>query len=284
MTALRLLSRDDRVARDVPVVSGYRDVPVVGSYVVAIAATEACVAFVSAFAGTLAYSLLLIAMLTHSVLRLAPEENRAESRKLDSTHAILALAFLPVLRLVSMTAPVGGGTQAAQYLLVGGILLATIAWAAWGVRLPGASLRPRFPGLEFGVVWLGVPLVLAAHFAIRPATVAQGDRWTQLGTAAFAVGLAGAVEELIFRGFIQSAFARLYGPVAAPLCATGLYLISYLGVRPVLMIAFAGVLGLLFSWLVQRTQSLLGAIVSHSLVNVGLFVVLPHAASSPHVS
>lgn len=262
-----------------------REAYAVGAYVGFIAAGESCIAFVSPLVGCIVYSLLLIAMLTHSVARLAPETIRGtDSYTLDSTNAILALAFLPVLRIVSMTAPVGGGSTATQYLLVSGTLLTTIAWAVWVVRLPGATLRPQYPALEVGVVGLGVPLMFAAYFAIRPASFAEGSRWTQLGAAALAAGLVALVEELIFRGFIQSAFARLYGPTAAPLCATALYLISYLGVRPLIMIVYAGVLGLLFGWVVQRTRSLLGVIVSHALLNVGLFVLLPHAMSSSHVT
>ncbi len=252
----------------------------IGVYVGLIAVAEACIAFVSPLVGAIGYSLLLIVMLTHCVARLAAGENGpAESAKLDTTHAVLALAFLPLLRLVSMSAPVDGSSEPAQYLIVGGTLLTAIAWAAWGVRLPGASLRPRSPGLESGIVWLGLPLVFCAYFVVRPASIAEGDRWTQLGAAALAVGVAAVVEELIFRGFIQSAFARLYGPAAAPLYGTAVYLIAYLGVRPVRMILVAGVLGLLFSLLAQRTQSLLGVTVSHLLVNVGFFVLLPHAAS-----
>jgi uncharacterized protein len=262
-----------------------REAFAIGAYIGFMAAAEACIAFVSPLAGTIVYSLLLIVMLTHSVARLAPADARGvDSYKLDSTNAIVALAFLPVLRLVSVTAPVGGGSAAAQYLLVGGILLAAIAWAVWVVRLPVASLRSQYPTLEVGVVALAVPLMFAAYFAIRPDSFAEGSRFTQLGAAALAAGLAAIVEELIFRGFIQSAFARLYGGAAAPLCATALYVISYLGARPLIMIVYAGVLGLLFGRVVQRTRSLLGVIVSHALLNVGLFVLLPHAMSSAHVT
>jgi uncharacterized protein len=261
-----------------------REAYALGAYVGFIAAAEGCIAFVSPFVGTVVYSLLLIVMLTHSVTRFAPEEARGvDSYKLDSTNAIVALAFLPVLRLVSVTAPVGGGSAAARHLLVGGILLTAIAWAVWVVRLPIASLRPQYPALEIGVVGLAVPLIFAAYFAIRPDSFAEGSRWTQLGAAALAAALAAIVEELIFRGFIQSAFARLYGAAAAPFCATALYVIAYLGARPI-MIVYAGVLGLLFGWVVQRTRSLLGVIVSHALLNVGLFALLPHAISSYHVT
>jgi uncharacterized protein len=258
-----------------------RSFSAVGFYIALIAMTEACIAFVSPLLGAVVYSLLLVVMLTHAVTQLADDERRdAEGRTVDRVHAILGLAFLPLIRLISMSAPVGGGSETIRFLIVGGATLAAIAWAARVVRLPGLALRPRQSALEFGSVWLGVPLVFGAYFAIRPASVAEGDGWLQLGAAAFAVGLAGVMEELIFRGFIQSAFARLYGPSAAPFYGTAVYVISYLGVRPLGMIVFAGVLGLLFGWVVQRTQSLLGVSVSHSLINIGLFVLLPHAVSS----
>jgi membrane protease YdiL (CAAX protease family) len=262
-----------------------REAYALGAYIGFIAVAEGCIAFVSPFGGTIVYSLLLVVMLTHSVGRFAPEDARGvDSYKLDSTTAIHALAFLPVLRLVSVTAPVGGGSAAGRYLLVSGILLAAIGWGVWVVRLPIPSLRPQDAALEIRVVGLAVPLMFAAYFVIRPDSFAAGSRWTQLGAAALAAGLAAIVEELIFRGIIQSAFARLYGGAAAPVCATALYVVSYLGARPLIMIVYAGVLGLLFGWIVQRTRSLLGVVVSHALLNVGLFVLLPQALSSSPVT
>jgi uncharacterized protein len=253
---------------------------VVALYVTFVAGAEVSTAFVSSLAGAIEYALLLIVMLTHAVIRLAPERDGSATRKLDLAHALIALSFLPLIRLVSLTAPVGGGSETARYLIVGGLVFLAIVWAASAVGLPGVDLRPRSPVLQFVLIWLGVPLVLGGYFAIGPASIASGERWTQLAAAACAVALAAVVEELIFRGFIQSAFARLYGATAAPVCGAAVYVLFYTGVRPVGMVAFAAILGLLFAWSVQRTQTLLGVTLSHSVVNVGLLVLLPHAASA----
>jgi membrane protease YdiL (CAAX protease family) len=254
---------------------------VVAAYIALIAVAEASVAFGNPLIGAIVYSILLVVMLTHCAVRLAAERGPGEEQrkpKPDPAHAVAALAFLPVIRLVSMSVPVGGSSEASQSLVVGASLLAAIVWAAWGVRLPASRLRPRFPASDLLVVCLAPPLAYDAYVVLRPASLAEGAQWTQLGTAALAVALAAVVEELVFRGFIQTAFFRLYGS-SAPLWATAVYVISYLGVRPMGMIALAALLGLLFGWLVQRSGSLLGVTVSHALVNIGLFVLLPHALS-----
>jgi len=252
---------------------------VVAAYIALIAVAEASVAFGDPLIGAIVYSILLVAMLTHCAVRLAAERGPGEEqRNPDPAQAIAALAFLPVIRLVSMSVPVGGSSEASQSLVVGASLLAAIVWAAWGVRLPASRLRPRFPALDLLAVCLAPLLAYDAYILLRPASLAEGARWTQLGTAALAVALVAVVEELVFRGFIQTAFFRLYGS-SAPLWSSAVYVISYLGVGPRGMIALAAVLGLLFGWLVQRSGSLLGVTVSHALVNVGLFVLLPHVLS-----
>jgi membrane protease YdiL (CAAX protease family) len=271
VTASPLVERDGR-----------RDRWIVALYIGLIMFAESCVSFVSPVVGAAMYAVTLMAMLTHVVVREEPANvARPATRRLAVADALTALSFLPVLRLVSMTAPVGAGSTAGRYLLVAAIVLTAIAWAAWGVRLPGACLQPRVPILEFGVAWLAVPLGVGAYFATRPGPVAEGESWTKLATAALAVVLVAVVEEIIFRGFVQASFVRVYGAVAAPVFAAVLYVIFYLGVRPGGMIAYAAILGLLLGWVVQRSHSLVAPIVAHAMANVALFVLLPHLASSP---
>jgi membrane protease YdiL (CAAX protease family) len=256
-----------------------RDQRIVGVYVALIASAEACVAFVSPVAGAATYAVVLTLLLTDAVLRQAPDnEPRTPAPRVPLVDALLALSFLPVLRLVSMSAPVGAGSDVGRLLLVAAIILTAIAWAVWGVRLPRVSPQPRVPSVESGVAWLVVPIAVGAYFAMRPAPLAEGDAWGDLAAAALAVTLAAVVEEVIFRGFIQTSFTRVYGAAAAPVFATAVYVIFYLSVRPGGMIAYAALLGLVLGRVVQRSHSLADAIVIHSVANVTLFVLLPRLA------
>jgi membrane protease YdiL (CAAX protease family) len=239
-----------------------------------IAGAEACVVFVDAVAGAIAYSIILIAMLTYCSFRATDDETSHGKERRDLNNAIAALSFLPVLRLVSLSVPLRGSSEIAQYGIVGGPLLAGIAWGVWRARLPGIAFRPRAGRLELAIAWSGFPLALVAYLLLRPGSLAEGGRWTQLALAVLAVSLVAVVEELVFRGLIGTAFARIYGP-SAPLWSAAVYTISYLGVRPHGMIALAAVVGLLFGWTVGRTGSLLGVAVAHVVLNIGLFVVFP---------
>lgn len=266
---LRGLQRDS--------VAGYA-IPLYGGL---IAVAELCFSFLDSVAGAALYAVILLVMLTDTAARGIRTGLGNGAAQVDETRAIVALAFLPVVRLVSITAPAAAASPAGQHLIVALLLLASVGWGVWGVGLPLASLRPRSEVRQVAVVALAAPLMLIAHYVVRPASLSDGTRWTQLAVAAVAVCAAAVVEELIFRGFIQQAFAGLYGSAVAPLLATAVYAIAYIGVRPSLLIPYAVVIGLLFGWIVERSHSLFGVTVSHSLVNIGVLVVLP---SSRHVS
>jgi CAAX protease family protein len=246
-------------------------------YVAAIGAAEASIAIASEPAGAIAYGIVLVVMLTHACL--VPPDAR-EPRILAQRNAIVALSLLPILRLVSLTAPVGADSTTARYLLVGGLMLGGVAAAVWGVRLPGVSFRPRHVLFQFGVLWVVVPLALLVSDVVDPPRITAEETWPQLTAAAVAVALAAIVEEIVFRGLIQTTLGRVYGPVTGVLGATLLYVIAYLGVRPLSLVLCAAVLGLLFGWVAQRTGTLIGVAIGHSLFNIALFVVLPLLALS----
>ena len=247
------------------------------AYIAAIAAAEAYLTFFSVLGGAIAYAILLVVMVNHAAFRLAvTEKSFRRDATSDPMHAVLALTFVPLIRLVSMSVPLDGTRDPYQYLIVGGPLLAGIAWAAWGVGLPGAGFGLHSLPLQLAVAILGVPLAFAAYFVVVPNAAGGATSSRELAVSALSVTVAAVVDEVVFRGFIQEACASLYG-ASAPLWSTLVYAISYLGVRPLELVFVAVFLGLLFGWTVARTHSLLGVTISHVLVNVGLLVLLPSA-------
>jgi membrane protease YdiL (CAAX protease family) len=251
---------------------------VVLGYLVAIAAAEAYLSLIDIVVGTTGYAILLVVMLNHYALRRSCKATARNDRgtRSDSANAVLAIAFVPIMRLVSLAAPIDGVSDGHQLGLIAAPLLAGIAWAAWIVRLPGLRLRFRSVSrLEVGVAAAGVPIGFDAYLLIQPQPLVERDGASAMVTVGVAVSLLAIVEELIFRGFIQDACAALYGSFQAPLWSTAVYAIAYVGVRPLELAALAVCLGIVFAWTVARTQSLVGVTISHCFVNVGLFVVWP---------
>jgi membrane protease YdiL (CAAX protease family) len=228
--------------------------------------------------GTIIESLLLVAMLTQgAVIASTAGDAEADARATALAETVTALALIPLMRLVSVSVPFGGRSEVSQSLVVAAVMLPAIAWALWIARLRTAKFVPR-DAVDVLIVALAFPLGSAAYFLLRPESLVEGNGWADLGLAAVAVSVAAIVEELIFRGFVQTAFVRLYGSSAA-LWSTAAYVISYLAVRPGRFIVLAAALGLLFGWVVHRTGCVASVAASHALLNVALVVLVPSSAT-----
>lgn len=246
---------------------------ILAGYIGVMVLAEICLVFFSVVVGALVYAGLLAVMLAHGTLGTSEVEaslRAGRAAAAHTAHAVIALSFVPVARLVTVSMPFEDRSYVVRSALIAIPLLAGIAWAAWAVRLPGISFRPQNMLLELAVGFLAFPLAIVGYFVLRPESV--GSSWTRLVASGVAVSLAALVEEVIYRGFILTALARVYTS-SAPLWSSAVYVVSYLGVRPAGMIALASITGLLFSWAVMHTKSLLGVTLGHSLLNVYLFVV-----------
>jgi hypothetical protein len=101
---------------------------VLGIYIGAMAIGEICLTFVSIVGGTIVYAGLLAAMLIHFAIHSDDRRASADHRAAGTTaDALLALSFVPVARLVSISAPLEEASDSLEYLLVGVPLLAGIA-------------------------------------------------------------------------------------------------------------------------------------------------------------
>lgn len=102
----------------------------------------------------------------------------------------------------------------------------------------------------------------------------RSDTWL---LAALAIG-AGAplMEELTFRGFLQSALAQRLGFWPAALMTTAAWTLLHWGYSAAGM-AEVFLIGLYFSWLLWRTGSLWPALICHAFYNTSLVLVLRFA-------
>lgn len=95
--------------------------------------------------------------------------------------------------------------------------------------------------------------------------------------AALAIGIgAPLMEELTFRGFLQSALAKRLGFWPAAIATTAAWTLLHWGYSAA-GLAEVFLIGLYFSWLLWRTGSLIPALVCHALYNSGLVLVLRFA-------
>jgi uncharacterized protein len=160
----------------------------------------------------------------------------------------------------------GGRPREVLRLDAAGVDLRTLGFA---VLLMAALLVP-FNGL----VYLWRPSDMLDDLRVYAAYI-QSDAWV---LAALAIGVgAPLMEELLFRGFLQSALAQgRIGFWPAAVLTTIAWTLLHLGYS-VVGLAEVFLIGMYFSWLLWKTGSLLPALFCHALYNTGLTLVLRFA-------
>lgn len=234
-----------------------------------IALAEAVTHFANPVYGLLAHSLLLIALLALSAHRQGPN---------PSSSLLPALSLAPLVRVVSLSLPLASLPKYAWHTASGAAILAA---AAALMRLQGLGLRDvgltfRRPLAQLALCLAGVPLGALEYLILRPEPLAQG--LPPVGCALLALALilfTGLAEELVFRGIMQGAAVRAVGWRAGLLSVNAIFASLHLGWLSALDVAFVFFVGLIFGYVVLKTGSIVGAGISHGLVNVSLFIIVP---------
>jgi len=234
-------------------------------------ALELAAAALDPLVADVGYALLVVAVATRAAQALAGP-GRGRRRAV----ALAALAIPPSLRLSSLTLEAGQADALRHYALVG---LAAAAATATALRAV-PELRPRLGRLagdrtQLAIALAGLPAGLACALAFAPSSLApQQGVWRSAVPLAALLAAAAVVEEVLFRGVVQSALRTLVGR-AAPFAGTAALALAYLGASPPGFVAAALALGLGAALAVERTGVLAGVLAARLLFLVGLVDVWP---------
>jgi membrane protease YdiL (CAAX protease family) len=233
-------------------------------------------------AGGIADGVLLLLMLH---VRLWPPEASHAPVTRSGQDAILALAMIPLSRVLALGLPLRDGSQAAAALVI-----AVLIGGSALILAPSLALLPRLlfsvrsRRTQLGTGLAGLALGFVAYLAGAPAlsSTATGGRLL----AICAAGATGIAEEVVFRGIVQMTLVRVVGRAGA-LAAAALFAATYLSAGSVALVLTITVAGLVFAASVARCGTLSGAIVGHVLLAVGAGVIWPvllgkHAHWVPH--
>jgi membrane protease YdiL (CAAX protease family) len=85
----------------------------------------------------------------------------------------------------------------------------------------------------------------------------------------------GPGEELYWRGFIQSSFARKFGENKGYAIATLLYAGVHISTGNFMLVLAALVCGVYWGWIYKKEKSLIPVLISHAIWDLTIFVLLP---------
>lgn len=231
--------------------------------------------------GMIVHGCILFALLAHGTIGAIATENAPVSRMYT------ALAIVPLLRILSLCVPLVHFGIMSWFVIVG-IPLFVAIFTYIRIRhidkksLGLASPDPAALYLEFAIIAAAIPLGWLEYQMLEPTiAVSPGTSWI-VPIIIFLV-CTGFLEELLFRGLLQHTFTEAMmgggGSMRGILAVSAIFGIFHLG-NSWLDCIFAGVVGLMYALVVKRTGSIYGVSISHGLINIMLFLVMPYLALS----
>ena len=237
------------------------------TYFLAIAAAELVTVYVNPVWGTVCHAAVLAALLVHAAL----ERTQARQRFLT------ALALAPLVRIVSLAMPLTAIPRIWWYPVIYTPLLAAalVTMHLQGYHRRQVGLTFRFSWLQLGVFGAGALLGLGEYLILRPEPLISELTWASVWLPALIFLLAvGFVEEVLFRGVMQTASAPLMGKWAI-IYISGIFALLHMGFYSWLDVVFVFGIAVFFGWAVKKERSLVGVTFAHGIANTMLYLIAP---------
>ena len=241
----------------------------------AFAVAESLTVFTNPFTGIALHALTLSVLLIASGFG-GQGDSMAEQ---PLSRLLYALALVPLIRIVSLTMPLGRFDETYWFVAAG-----LPVFVAALIIMAGVGLRPRDVGLRIGwpalhlhplVILFGLVLGFAEYHILRPEPLIDGLTLSRFVIPALVLMLAtGFLEEFIFRGILQRTASAALGPLAI-IYVSVIFAILHIGYRSGTDIVFVFLIALLYGWVVRKTGSIIGVSVSHGVTNITLFLLVP---------
>jgi len=202
-------------------------------------------------------------------------------RKTTLSSMLLALTLIPLIRILSLVMPLSFFHRIYWFLVIGiAVYLAfffllyqqKISLKDCGLRLP----TPRHIPLEIGVMLLGVPFGYLEYYLLQPPSFIESISVENIIIAILILFFAtGLMEEVIFRGLLQKKSVEILGVWQGMLFVSVLFAVLHIGNLSILDVVLVFCIGGLYSLVVQKTKTIIGVTISHTIVNAFLFIILP---------
>ena len=221
---------------------------------------------VSMFAGVLVEGALLLGFVTYACL--------TKSRQVRQSY--LALSFIPLVRLLSITMAIPRLLPYAQYALIGIPIL--VPALIVNRRESSSELQTQAGRMRF--LWqivfagIGIPLGFAAFYVLPKQTqlfFPSSPQFTLLVWVSLTL-FTSVTEEVVFRGVLLKALRPSLGFFSVVISSL-VYASMFIGTLSLPTMIFYLLLGLILGAWAQRTRSIAGPILAHVLMN-GLVLVL----------
>lgn len=197
----------------------------------------------------------------------------------DIKNVFQSLLLLLLLRIVNIAMPQFFTNTLLWYSLIYGVMFLPIYFIIKNQKITPAELGMDFKRLDIYVpaaLLIGTVAALFERRIIDPFPLIENiniSSFLMLTIVMFA--FVGAVEELIFRSIIQTRLEKALGLKSGILLSGAFFGIMHSSYGILNEILFAGIFGIVLSYIFQRTRSFPFILLIHGYANVLLFGLIP---------
>lgn len=223
--------------------------------------------------GMIIHGCILVVLLFHSTI--------VENRYFSNLYA--SLSIIPLIRILSLCIPLMHFEYILWFLIVGVPLFAAIFTCIYIQRIDMRCVGFKIPSygdapLTWGIILLGIPVGFVEYYILEPEFMI-GVCVSWVVPILILVICTGFLEELLFRGLLQHTFTAAVG-MRGILTVSVIFGLLHLG-NSWLDCVLAGEIGFIYALVVRKTGSIYGVSISHGVINVMLFLVMPYLALHP---
>lgn len=191
------------------------------------------------------------------------------------------LLLVPMIRMMSLGLPLAGLPQISWYFVTSIPIFTAMALITrskddpWTLQQLGLTVR-QWP-IQLGVALAGLAIGWLEYLILTPAPLSTVLSLQAIWLPALILLIStGFLEELLFRGLLQSAAIPVLGRWPALIFISALFAVLHIGYASVPDVLLVFAVGLGFSLVVERTHSILGVTLAHAIANISLYLILPH--------
>ncbi len=228
-----------------------------------------------------------IGMVLHGLLLLAVFLLAAIYHDGPQAAFMYAMTLGPLIRLTSLSLPLPRFDLVYWYALVGLPLILAAFFAMRNNRLSRADvgLVLRRPFLQLLIALCGIGLGAIEYIILRPPPLVEEFNLQQIILPALILLIfTGFLEEFIFRGVMQHTGFENFGWLGGVIYVSVVFAILHIGYASIIDVIFVFSVAVFFAIMTRLTGSIVGVTFAHGLTNIGLFLVFPFLIGSQMLS
>ncbi|MFC1993437.1 lysostaphin resistance A-like protein [Chloroflexota bacterium] len=236
-------------------------------YLLAITVAEVVTTFFAPVLGMIGHIVIVVVLMMHSALA-----SGHPHREL-----LLSLCLVPLVRIISLSMPLGNIPQIWWYLVIYAPLLAAsiVIMRALGYSAEQIGLSFKRLRIQMLVMFTGLGFGVAEYLILTPEPLLVDPAWHDVLVPALILLVStGFTEEFMFRGVLQRSAMGAFGWWGI-IYVSLLFAVLHMGFNSWLDVVFVFGVALFFGFVVKRTGSLIGVTLSHGITNIMLLLIMP---------